>query len=128
MTRKHITPEQWAAARNLSDVRRASYIRLKSEEWSNDVYDALSVGESSHLLTPRPTPVDNVVACHVVAYLASMGFDATWYREQDGLRVYWGLPPKGQAPTRHHQHALVSPQATVPTQRIADHTRPDVDW
>jgi hypothetical protein len=118
MTRAHITPEQWSAARNLSDAREAAYVRLKAEEWSTDVYHALSVGQASWLLTARPKPIDQRVACHVVAYLASMGFDATWYLEQDGLRVYWGVPPAGQAPTRHHQHALVSPQAGVATQRI----------
>lgn len=123
MSRQHMSPEQWAAARSLADVRRASYIRLKSEEWCNDVYDSLCVGERSHVLTKSARPVDNVVACHVVAYLAGMGFDATWYNEAQGLTVYWGVPPKNQAPTQHHQHALAESTGYVarsaPTQRIS---------
>lgn len=129
MTRQHITPDQWAGARQLADVRRASYIRLKSEEWCADVYNALCVGDASYLLTPRPTTTDQVVACHVVAYLAGMGFDATWYREAEGLRVYWGKPAQGQAPAQHHQHALAqgaaeghraTVQRAAATQRLDD--------
>lgn len=117
MTRERITPEQWAAARSLADVRRASYIRLKAEEWCADVYNELCVGASSLVLTSRPTTLDQVVACHVVAYLGSMGFDATWYREADGaLKVYWGVPA-APTPTQHHQHALARDTGYVAPQQ-----------
>lgn len=100
-----MTPEQWKTAQKMREGREALYIRAKAKEWCADVDHMLEVGESSHLLHEgKPKPVLQRVACHVVKHLHALGFDATWYVEAEGLRVYWGAPQPGEKPVRHHQH------------------------
>lgn len=102
------SPAAFKVAQQLRQGREAVYIRNTAAQWCADVDHMLGVGESSHILVEgRVKPIHHTIACHVVKHLHALGFSATWYVEQDGLRVYWGVPPDGQAPCQHHQHALV---------------------